>query len=56
MGPGHGKSSCNHTGGTAKRKADQAVKNNKAVIQDAHILYIWAKKEEENSTIKFFFL
>ena len=33
----------------AKGKADQAVKNNKAVIQDAHDFYKWVKKVEENS-------
>ena len=52
---GHGKDPCGPIGGTGKRKALQAVKNDKAVIQDAHDFYKWAKKEEENSAIKFFF-
>ena len=35
----HGKGPCDPIGGTAKRKADQAVKNGKYIIQDAHNFY-----------------
>ena len=38
-GAGHGKEPCNPIGGTAKRKADQAVKNGRFVIQDAVDFY-----------------
>ncbi|WAR08577.1 hypothetical protein MAR_018535 [Mya arenaria] len=40
---GHGKSACDGVGGTAKRNADMAVKQSKAVIQDANDFYAWAK-------------
>lgn len=40
-------------GGTSKRKADLAVKNDKAIIQDAHDFYHWVKETEETSWIKF---
>ena len=36
MEAGHGKGLSDPIGGTAKRKADHAVKNDKAVIQDPH--------------------
>ena len=49
MKAGHGKGPCNSIEGTAKGKADQTVKNDKAVIQDAHDFYKWVKKVEENS-------
>ncbi|WAR29651.1 hypothetical protein MAR_003219 [Mya arenaria] len=39
---GHGKSACDGVGGTAKRNADMAVKQSKAVIQDAHDFFAWA--------------
>ena len=35
MEASHGKGPCDPIGGVAKRKADQAVKNGKYVIQDA---------------------
>ncbi|WAR08590.1 hypothetical protein MAR_018548 [Mya arenaria] len=40
---GHGKSAYDGVGGTAKRNADMAVKQSKAVIQDANDFYAWAK-------------
>ena len=40
----------------AKRKADLAVKNEKAIIQDAKDFYQWAKTTEDASSIKFTFL
>ena len=39
---GHGKSACDGVGGTTKRNADNAVKQNKAVIQDAMDFFAWA--------------
>ena len=56
MEAGHGKSPCDPIGDTAKRKADLAVKNDKAVIQDARDFYNWAKESEKHSAIKFFFI
>ena len=56
MEAGHGKSPCDPIGGTAKRKADYAVKHAKAVIQDAQDFYQWAKTTEVTSKIKFYFL
>ena len=35
MKAGHRKGTCDATGGVAKRKTDQAVKNGKFIIQDA---------------------
>ena len=56
MEAGHGKGPCDPTGGTAKRKADQAVKNGKYIIQDAHDFYQWAITSNDSSAIKFLFL
>ena len=56
MKSGHGKGSCDPIGGTAKRKADIAVKNDKVVIRDAHDFFAWVKKTEEPSPIRFNFL
>ena len=53
---GHGKGPCDPIGGSAKRKADLAVKNEKAIIQDAKDVYQWAKMTEDVSSIKFTFL
>ena len=55
MEAGHGKGPCHPIGGTAKRKADLAVKNEKAIIQDAKDFYQWAKTTEDASSIKFTF-
>ena len=54
MEVGHGKGPCDYIGGTAKRKADQAVKNGKFLIQDAVDFYEWSK--QETSSIKFIYL
>ena len=55
-GAGHGKGPCDPIGGTAKRKADLAVKNDKAVIQDAMDFFTWAKESQGQSAIEFFFI
>ena len=39
MEAGHGKGPCDPIGGTAKHKANQAVKNGRFVIQDAGEFY-----------------
>ena len=54
MEAGHGKGPCDPIGGTAKRKADQAVKNGRFVIQDAVDFYEWSK--QESSAIKYVYL
>ena len=56
MEAGHGKGPCDTICRTAKRKADLAVKNEKAIIQDAQDFYQWAKTTEDASSIKFTFL
>ena len=56
MEAGHGKGPCDPIGGTAKRKADLAVKNDKAVIQDAMDFFTWAKESQGQSAIEFFFI
>ena len=43
MESGHGKGPCDPIGGTAKRKDDLAVKNDKAVIQDAMDFFTWVR-------------
>ena len=43
---GHGKSACDGVGGTTKRNADNAVKQNKAVIQDAMDFFAWAYQSD----------
>ena len=50
MEAGHGKGPCDPTDETAKRKADQAVKNGRFVIQDAADFYEWSK--QKSITIK----
>ena len=54
MEAGHGKGPCDPSGGVAKRKADQAVKNGKFVIQDAIDFFEWAK--QDTSAIVFSYL
>ena len=39
--------------GMVKRKTDLAVKNDEAVIQDAHDFFAWAQRTEETSAIRF---
>ena len=53
---GHGKGPCDGVGGTVKRLADDAVKRETAVIQDAHDFYAWASQEREDSDITYFFV
>ena len=50
----HGKGPCDPIGGVAKRKADQAVKNGRFIIQDAIDFFEWAK--QDSSSVKFSYL
>ena len=54
MESGHGKGPCSPIGGTAKRKVDIAVKNDKGMIQDANDFYKWVK--DKKSAIKCYFV
>ena len=45
MEAGHEKGLCDPIKGVAKRKADQAVKHGKYVIQDAIDSFEWAKQD-----------
>ena len=55
MEAGHWKGPCDPIGETAKRKADLAVKNEKAIIQDAQDFFKWVKTTEDASLIRFNF-
>ena len=49
MEAGHRKGRMTPIGGMAKRNADQAVKNEKYVIQDAIDFFEWAKQDTSAS-------
>ena len=51
---GHGKGPCDGVGGTAKRMADDAVKQQKAVIQDADDFFRWGS--QSSTQIKYIFV
>ena len=53
MESGHGKGPCDPVGGTAKRKADLAVKNDKVVIQNTHHFFALAMERQETSATRF---
>ena len=48
---GHGKEPCDGIGGTAKRLADETVRQEKVSIHDA--LMTWAENNQQECTIKF---
>jgi hypothetical protein len=52
---GHGKGPCDGVGGCAKRMADEAVRNEKVVIDDTHGFYAWATKFESAKAVKYIF-
>ena len=52
MEAGHRKGRMTPIGGMAKRNADQAVKNEKYVIQDAIDFFEWAKQDTSASVSK----
>lgn len=45
---GHGKGPCDGVGGTTKRMADEAVTQQKAVIQDANDFFAWGMAQEQS--------
>ena len=49
MEAGHGKGPCDLIEGTAKRKADLAVKNEKAIIQEAQDFFKRVKTTDDAS-------
>ncbi|MEW8542103.1 MAG: hypothetical protein AB2693_01095 [Candidatus Thiodiazotropha sp.] len=51
---GHGKGPCDGIGGTTKRNADNAVKQGKAVIQEATDFFAWAKSTD--TQIEYYFI
>ena len=53
---GHGKGRCDGIGGTAKRLADDAIKQEKAIIQDAHEFFAWANETQSSSLITYIFV
>ena len=50
---GHGKGPCDGVGGTTKRNADNAIKQGKALIQDASDFYTWATQNEKGIHYEF---
>ena len=53
---GHGKGPCDEIGGTAKRLADDAIKQEKVIIQDAQDFFAWADQTQSSCKIKFLFV
>lgn len=53
---GHGKGPCDGVGGSTKRMADEAVRQQKATIQDADDFFLWAQEHTANSSIKYLFV
>ena len=53
---GHGKGPCDGIGGTAKRLADDAIKQEKVIIQDAQDFFAWADQTQSSSKIKYLFV
>ena len=53
---GHGKGPCDGIGGTAKRLADDAIKQEKVIIQDTQDFFAWADQTQSSSTIKYLFV
>ena len=53
---GHGKDPCNSIGGTVKRLADDAVTQNKVVIQDPLDVFAWSQETQNESKIKYLFV
>ena len=56
MESGHGKGPCDPIGDTAKRKADQAVENEKFIIQDVLDFYEWVKSEYNTITYSYIYV
>ena len=52
---GHDKGPCDGIGGTAKRLADEAVRQEKVSIHDVSDFMIWAENDQQECTTKFLF-
>ena len=52
----HGKGPCDGVGGTVKRLADDYVKQNKVVIQDAADFFAWSRDKQSESKIDYTFV
>ena len=53
---GHGKGPCDGIGGTVKRLADDAVTQNKVVIEDPLDIFSWSQETQNESKIKYLFV
>ena len=53
---GHGKGPCDWIGRTAKRLADDAIKQEKVIIQDAQDFFAWADQTQSSGKIKYLFV
>ena len=53
---GHGKGPCDGTGGTVKCLEDDAVTQNKVVIQDPLDFFAWSQEIQNESKIKYLFV
>lgn len=53
---GHGKGPCDGVGGSVKRMADEAVRQQKASIQDAPDFFAWTQQQQSSSSVAFTFV
>ena len=53
---GHGKGPCDGVGGTTKRLADEAVRQQKATVQSANDFFLWAQAQQASSSIDYLFV
>ena len=53
---GHGKGPCDGVGGSVKRMADEAVKQQKVVLQDAKDFFAWTQSIAQSPKINYKFV
>ena len=53
---GHGKGPCDGVGGSVKRMADEAVRQQKVTIQDASDFFAWTQQHQSSSSVAFSFV
>ena len=53
---GHGKGPCDGVGGSVKRMADEAVRQQKVTIQDASDFFAWMQQHQSSSSVSFSFV
>ena len=53
---GHGKGPCDGVGGSVKRMADEAVRQQKVTIQDASDFFAWTQQHQSSSSVSFSFV